>query len=352
MQINTTTRQAEIARRLRPVRLWLQSVILLLIIMVLVGGATRLTDSGLSITEWAPIRGVLPPFSQAQWMAEFAKYQTTTEFASINFNMTLAEFKPIYWWEWGHRFLGRLIGLVVVVPLVWFWVRGRLNSWLKPRLLLLLAMGASQGFIGWWMVQSGLVDRVDVSQIRLAVHLTMAFVIFAFAIWITQSLRLHTGQIVHGYTGIIAGLTVLALVQVFFGGLLAGMDGGMIHNTWPDMSGSFVPEGIGAAGSMMDDLTGNATTIQFVHRMLAYALAFGVLAHTVHVVAREPSTPHARRAIVLTLIVIMQASVGIVTLVQQVPVEWALLHQFGGLLVVAALVVHWRGLKPKDLTSL
>ena len=157
--------------------------------MVIVGGATRLTDSGLSITEWKPILGAIPPLSATDWQVAFEKYQQIPEYQQINQGMSLGEFKFIYWWEWGHRFLGRFIGLVFVIPLIYFWLTGRLEQHLKPKLLFLFALGGMQGFVGWWMVKSGLVDRVDVSQYRLATHLTIAFVIFAVALWIAQGLR-------------------------------------------------------------------------------------------------------------------------------------------------------------------
>jgi len=178
--------------RLRPVRWWLYIVALLVALIVLVGGATRLTDSGLSITEWAPISGIVPPLDAADWLAEFAKYQTTTEYQTINRDMSIDQFKIIFWWEWGHRFLARAIGLVVAVPLFVFWVTGRLDPWLKPALLGLLALGGLQGFIGWWMVKSGLVNRVDVSQIRLAIHLTTACIILTVTVWLARSIAPHS----------------------------------------------------------------------------------------------------------------------------------------------------------------
>ncbi len=170
------------------VRYWLYLICILVAAMVIVGGATRLTDSGLSITEWKPLLGIFPPISVADWLAEFEKYKLIPEYTQINKGMSLAEFKFIYWWEWAHRFLGRIIGFVFAIPLAFFWITKRLESGLKPRLLLLLALGGLQGFIGWWMVSSGLVERTDVSQYRLAIHLVIACIIFAYAMWIARNL--------------------------------------------------------------------------------------------------------------------------------------------------------------------
>ncbi|MEE9314823.1 MAG: COX15/CtaA family protein, partial [Rhizobiaceae bacterium] len=231
----------------RAVRLWLYGLAILIAIMVLVGGATRLTDSGLSITEWAPIRGFVPPFSAADWLGEFLAYQTTDEFKQQNSAMTIEEFKHIYWWEWGHRFLGRIIGLAILFPMIFFWVTGRLNSWLKVSVIILFLLVSFQGFLGWWMVKSGLVDRVDVSQIRLAVHLVTACILFAAVIWVARTIAPHTQD--NALSGTLQGglLVALVLVQIFLGGLVAGLDAGMAFNTWPRMNGAWIPDGLWAA---------------------------------------------------------------------------------------------------------
>jgi len=327
---------------LTPVRIWLVIVALVVAVMVLVGGATRLTDSGLSITEWAPISGAIPPLTKNDWVAAFLEYQVTTEFKTINKNMTLEEFKFIFWWEWGHRFLGRMIGLIFAIPLAWFWFTGRLTPWLKPRLLVLLALGGLQGFIGWWMVKSGLVGRVDVSQIRLAIHLTLACIIFAMTIWILRSITRHDGYALPGHSWQAALLFVLVLVQIFLGGLVAGLDAGMAFNTWPNMNGHFVPEGIWAIEPLWRNFVDNATTVQFVHRITAYVLWGVALLHAINLHRLVRSSTHSKRAIVLFLLITAQAVLGIITLVLQVPLEWGLLHQFGALVVLAFAVSHWR----------
>ncbi len=338
--------QTNLQDPMKPVRFWLYGVAFLVALMVLVGGATRLTDSGLSITEWAPISGAIPPLSPADWAAEFLKYQTTTEFQTINKDMNLEQFKVIYWWEWGHRFLGRLIGFAVIVPLIYFWVRKRLTPRLKPALVGLVILGGFQGFIGWWMVKSGLVDRVDVSQVRLAVHLTLACIIFVWTIWLARSVVRHSQGPIYGVTWQGGGLVVLVLVQVFIGGLVAGLDAGMAFNTWPKMDGSWVPGGLWTITPVWQNLTDNAMTVQFFHRIAAYVLWLATILHAIAVWKSAPGTTHARRAAFLAVLVSLQALLGIVTLMLQVPVSWALAHQSGAVVVLAFATAHWRALKP------
>ncbi|MEE9375544.1 MAG: COX15/CtaA family protein [Rhizobiaceae bacterium] len=332
----------------RSVRLWLYCLAVLVAGMVLVGGATRLTDSGLSITEWAPIRGFMPPLSLADWESEFIAYQTTAEFKQQNSLMTLDQFKMIYWWEWGHRFLGRITGLAVLLPMIFFWARGNLNRWLKPAVLFLFALVSFQGFLGWWMVKSGLADRVDVSQIRLAVHLVAACILLIAVIWVARSLARHTHSksLTGQWQG--GGLVLLVLIQIFLGGLVAGLDAGMAYNTWPTMNGEWVPEGMWILQPAWTNLTDNALTVQFVHRITAYFLWIVCLFHAVVVSRREPITTHGRRAWMLFLLVSVQALIGIMTLLLQVPISWGLFHQTGGIIVLAFATAHWRALKPKD----
>lgn len=347
-EFNLAVPQAQADMGLRPVRLWLYFTAFMVCVMVLVGGATRLTDSGLSITEWAPISGAIPPLSSADWALEFDRYKTTTEFQTINSAMTLAEFKVIFWWEWGHRFLGRLIGIVFAVPLIWFWLRGRLTAWLKPRLLFLLALGGLQGFIGWWMVRSGLFGRVDVAHERLAIHLTLACIILAYTLWLARSIRSHSAASVYGFGWQFGALLALLFAQIFIGGMLAGLDGGMAYNTWPDMNGAMVPDGVMSMTPWWMNYLHNTATIQFIHRLLAYALFFGVIVHAFQLHRSVAGTAHARRGYVLVALIFFQMCIGIVTLVLQVPMGWALLHQFGALVVLLMLVAHGRALTPRD----
>lgn len=336
----------------RAVRLWLYALAVLIAIMVLVGGATRLTDSGLSITEWAPIAGFIPPLNAAYWLSEFNAYKTTDEFKTQNFAMTMDEFKFIYWWEWGHRFLGRLIGLFILIPMIGFWAMGRLTPYLKKATVGIFLLVCFQGFLGWWMVKSGLVDRVDVSQIRLAVHLTTALILLGFVVWVARTLAEHTEEPAPQFTTQAAGLAAFVLLQIFVGGLVAGLDAGMAYNTWPSMNGEMVPANIWAASPWWANLTDNAVMVQFLHRTTAYLLWAAVLIHAVILYRALPGTTHMRRAWLLFGLITVQAVMGIATLVMQVPLYWALAHQFGGVVVLAVAVAHWRALDPASRVQL
>ena len=329
----------------RAVRIWLYVICFMVFCMVLVGGATRLTDSGLSITEWEPIHGIVPPLSHEEWMEEFDKYRQIPEYQQINKGMSLTEFQFIYWWDWGHRFLGRIIGFAFAIPLIYFWASGRLEQRLKPRLLFLLALGGLQGFIGWWMVASGLVDRVDVSQYRLAVHLTLACIIFAYALWLARGLAPHSTEggefALRSFAPV---FTLAVLVQIFLGGLVAGLDAGLAFNDWPTMDGQAIPGGLLILDPWWVNFFENPKTVQFVHRTSGYLLLLLALLQWVMTARAETPDPHQRRAALLFWLVVGQALIGVVTLVLQVPLSWALLHQGGAVVVLAFAVMHWRAL--------
>jgi len=319
----------------RIIRLWLYSVALLIFAMVLVGGATRLTESGLSIVEWKPVTGTVPPLSESAWQAEFDKYKTIPQFQQRNSAMTLDEFKTIFWWEWTHRLMGRVIGAAFLLPFLFFLARGRIGS-LRGRLWGIFALGALQGAVGWWMVASGLADRLEVSQYRLATHLILACVIFVAVLWTALQLsgrpaiaappRLRTGAL---------ALLVLTLFQVYLGALVAGLRAGLIYNTWPLIDGHLVPE----ASRLFHDvpwwrnLFENTLTVQFNHRMTAYLLLALALIHLVDVARTAPRALPLAAA--LAGAIVLQAALGIVTLLQQVPIDLALAHQAGAMIVLA-----------------
>ena len=322
------------------IRLWLFAVAALVVAIVIVGGATRLTESGLSITEWKPVLGALPPLNEAQWLAEFEKYRQIPQYSLVNKGMSLDEFKVIYWWEWGHRLLGRVIGLAFVIPLLGFWAAGRIDRVLAPRLLALLALGAAQGVLGWYMVMSGLVDRVSVSQYRLAAHLTLAVVIFAAIVWVALGIGRARGRVTATRAGQVAlALLGLVLLQIAAGGFVAGLRAGMGYNTWPLIDGAIIPAGLGVMEPWWRNLFENALTVQFVHRMLAYALVLAALGNVAVLWAREPSALRSS-AMLVAAAVLAQSAIGIATLLAQVPMDLALAHQAGGVLVVAAAVWH------------
>src|SRR5713226_6668106 len=235
---------AQQASPTRAVRWWLFGVATLIAIMVLVGGATRLTESGLSIVEWKPVTGTLPPFTQEQWAQAFEGYKAIPQYRELNAGMSLAEFRTIFWWEWSHRLLGRMIGVVYLLPFLWFLWRGVLNAELKRRLWLIFGLGALQGAVGWWMVASGLSQRVEVSQYRLATHLVLALLIFACIVWTLRRLASRPSLLASSrlkITGV--ALLVLTFVQLYLGALVAGLRAGKVYNTWPIIAGAFVQSG-------------------------------------------------------------------------------------------------------------
>lgn len=339
---------ARIVRNRALIRWWLYGVCLLVLAMVVVGGATRLTESGLSITEWKPIHGVIPPLSEMEWEEELEKYRQIPEYQLINKGMSLEEFKVIFWWEWGHRLLGRFIGVAFFIPMAVFWVQGRIEPWLKPRLVVGLFLGGLQGAIGWWMVASGLVDRVDVSQYRLATHLTLACVIFGYLFWIAR--RLAPGDAAPNEERSAlwdSGAVVLGLVfvQIFLGGLVAGLNAGLTFNTWPLMDGQIVPSGLFLMNPVWLNFFENVMTVQFQHRMTAYLLVAAVLYLLVRTLRTGGSGAARRPVFHLAGFVALQLVFGILTLVGQVPLDMALLHQAFAVFVLAGAVDYLVALK-------
>ena len=335
------------ARSRRLIRLWLYGVAALILALVVVGGATRLTESGLSITEWKPIHGIVPPLSEAQWQEEFDLYRQIPQYQLLNKGMSLSEFQTIYWWEWAHRFLARSVGFAFAIPLAFFWLTGRIEPWLKPRLVGLLVLGGLQGAIGWWMVASGLVERTEVSQYRLAVHLTMACIIFASTLWIAKGLsprRIEAPPTNHS-AKVGALLVALALLQIYLGGLVAGLNAGLSFNTWPLMDGQIVPANLLAMSPVWRNFFENVMTVQFTHRCGAYLLFTVAVLHAIAARRLAPGSRHAKMATHLAGLVTLQAALGITTLLLQVPIGWALLHQAGALFVLGAAVFHARELK-------
>ena len=322
-------------------------VALLVVMMVAVGGVTRLTDSGLSITEWKPILGAIPPLSDADWQIAFDKYKQIPEYRDVNAGMDLAGFKAIFWWEWIHRFLGRFIGLVFAIPLLIFWVRGQIPTGYHWRFVGLFLLGGLQGFIGWYMVQSGLTERVDVSQYRLALHLCTAFLILAGVLWCLWSLRPDKGEIyfanLPAFTGTLAwGLTLLIFCQVALGAFVAGTKAGLTYTTWPLMDGEFIPEGLYSLTPWYLSAWEDHLTIQFNHRMMAYALLV-LTAIQVWRTWDADNDAVSRSAIWLAVLTVGQAVLGIWTLVSvdgAIPIGLGVAHQTLAAIVFAASVWH------------
>jgi cytochrome c oxidase assembly protein subunit 15 len=312
------------------VRLWLYTMAFLVFCMVIVGGATRLTDSGLSITEWRPLLGAIPPLNEADWLAAFEKYKLIPEYQIQNSGMALAEFKFIYWWEWAHRFLGRFIGVAFALPLIYFTFTRRIERTLWPKLLALFILGGAQGALGWYMVSSGLVGRIDVSQYRLAAHLTLASLIFAAIIWVAKGVGRKRQYPSSSDDWFAILLVALILLQIAAGGFVAGLDAGQGYATWPKMDGQWIPSGLWAMAPGWKNVFENAMTVQFNHRVLAYV----VLLATIIQVWRSFTLP----AMFLAYAVFSQACLGILTLLLHVPLAAALVHQAGAMVVLALAV--------------
>ncbi len=329
------------------VEAWLWAVAVLVFAMIVVGGATRLTDSGLSITEWKPILGAIPPLSDADWQIAFEKYKQIPEYALVNKGMALSEFKVIYWWEWSHRFLGRIIGLAFALPLFVFWMRGRLRSHQPLKLAGVLALGALQGAFGWYMVASGLSVRVDVSQYRLALHLTTAFAIFSLLVWLALDERAHRlGAIANGPAAapgvkrLAAILVGLVLVQVVLGAFVAGLKAGLVYNTWPDMDGQWFPSDYWFESAPHLSVFESHAAVQFNHRVTAYLLVAAVLVQAALMLKRPADDAIRRSGLILLLAVFAQMVLGIATLLAHVPLHLGLMHQGGGAIVLGIAVWH------------
>ncbi len=323
----------------RAVAFWLLACCALLFAMVVVGGVTRLTHSGLSIVEWQPIVGALPPLDDAAWQETFGKYKQMPEYRLVNPGINLEGFKSIFWWEYVHRLLGRLIGAAFLLPLLWFALRGKIDRGLTWKFAVIFGLGALQGALGWYMVKSGLVDNPRVSQYRLTAHLGLAFLIYAAMLWVALDLlfpRTHPGAVSAGLRRFAAALAVLIFVMVLSGGLVAGIRAGLAYNTFPLMNGRLVPQEIFSLDPWYLNFFSNMATVQFDHRLIAWLLAFLVPWFWLRV-RREAASGRARLAAHLLLAALaLQIALGIATLLLAVPVPLAAAHQAGALLVFSA----------------
>lgn len=327
---------------------WLFLCCALVAAMVVVGGVTRLTHSGLSIAEWKPVVGTLPPLTEAQWQDEFARYMQTPEYQKVNQGMTLEGFKPIFWWEYAHRLLGRLIGLVFLVPLLVFVARRRIPPGYARGLAAVFVLGGLQGAMGWYMVKSGLVDDPHVSQFRLTAHLGLAFLIFAAMFWVGLSMVFPRGSAVAAPLRRFAyALAALVFVMAMTGGFVAGIRAGLAFNTFPLMNGSLVPAGIWSIDPWWRNFFWNMATVQFDHRLIAWSLAFLVPLLWWKLGAADglPQRAQVARHLLLGMLVI-QITLGILTLLLVVPVPLAAAHQGGALLLFAAALNLAHSLRP------
>ena len=317
----------------RSVRIWLAICSLLVIIMVWIGGYTRLTNAGLSITEWKPIIGIMPPLTEKIWLEEQVKYKNTPEYKKINFDISLHEFKRIYLIEYGHRFFGRLIGIVFIIPFIYFLVRKKLQKNTVIALLIALLLGCLQGFIGWYMVQSGLIDQPYVSQYRLASHLLLATLIF-MVLWWQVSSSINNVKVAKSIVILSKIIMILIILQIFIGGLVAGLKAGLIYNTFPLMDGQVVPEGLFNISPLWKNFFENVTTVQFMHRTLGIIiLIFAMVIYRMHRTILSG---------VMLAIVISQVLLGIFTLIYCIPIILASLHQLTAFIVLATIILYYK----------
>lgn len=329
----------------RAIRIWLMVIFALLVAMIALGGATRLTGSGLSITEWRPVTGALPPMDAASWQAEFAKYQQIPQFSLENPDMDLAGFRQIYWWEWTHRQLGRVIGLVWALGFAVFWLSKRIPAGWTGRLLLPGLLGGLQGAIGWWMVSSGLGEgMVRVASYRLALHLGLAFAILGLITWYVLLLGRTQAELLRARRagedklfGMSTGLMHLAFVQILIGALVAGIDAGRQYTGWPTMGGEWVPAAIWDGALGWRNLFENPALVQFVHRCVGYLLAVYVL--VVWLRARRSPHPVTRGAFsVMAVAALVQVVLGIMNVIHGAPLGEALAHQLGAVALFAFII--------------
>ena len=323
----------------RSIRIWLVSVMALIAAIIVVGGITRLTGSGLSMVDWRPIFGILPPITDSQWLDVFTAYKNSPEYLKVNQGMNLSQFKFIFFWEYLHRIMGRLIGLSALIPFIYFSIKGRLNSDFKKNWLLVIGLIICQGFMGWYMVKSGLVDRPSVSHFRLASHLVLALIIFSLVLWQYLKERYNGIKITNKLKKPLLFIVCFSWLQIIFGAFTAGLDGGKYYNTYPKMGSEWLPESAFMFdGGIIGNIINNPIMIQWIHRWLAVLLIVGCV-----YLAREcmdsnrPSLQYS--GLLLVAVLFFQFILGISTLLSNVWIPVAVLHQFGGLLLVSSLVL-------------
>ena len=351
--LTASTASAASARSDRAVGLWLLACAVMILAMAVIGAITRLTESGLSIMEWAPLSGVVPPLSENEWQRVFALYQQIPEYREINKGMSLAEFKTIFWWEYVHRLWGRLIGVAFAVPFFWFLLRRRLRPEMVPHLVAMFVLGGLQGGLGWYMVASGFAARVDVSQYRLVAHLAAAAAIYAYVLWGAISLLVpspapsrdarsaHLRRLLAGYGGLVA-------VTMAAGGFVAGLDAGFVYNTFPLMDGRLVPADYGILRPWFVNPVENVAAVQFDHRVLAALTAAAALGLWLHA-RRLDLAPAARAACTgILAATAAQFALGVAALLLVVPVWLGALHQAGAFVLLGLVVLALRLLRPTE----
>jgi cytochrome c oxidase assembly protein subunit 15 len=317
------------------IRLWLIFMIILIVSIVGVGGLTRLTDSGLSITAWELFSGILPPFTSEKWDFYFNEYKQIPEFKILNFDMTLDEFKVIFYWEWGHRILARFIGLFSIIPLIFIFLSIKRDFFYEKKYYSIFLLICFQGFIGWFMVSSGLVDNTDVSHYRLALHLSIAFFILSVVFWfLLENLQIKKNKDKIS-TSFLSIFLFFLILQIILGAFLAGLDGGLIYNTWPDMNGKFIPTDINKIDLLKISSSSNPTVIQFYHRLVAYLIIFLlIILNYVYYYKKIPMN----NINILNIAIFIQVLLGIITLMTGVEIKYASVHQLGSIFVLLSFL--------------
>lgn len=333
------------------IRYWLYSVICLCLLIVMVGGATRLTGSGLSITQWQPINGIIPPLNHVSWEAEFTKYKQIAQFQQLNATINLAEFKNLYWWEWSHRLLARIIGVLALLPLFVcgiYFVKGKRRVPYLPYFFILPILVAIQGIIGWWMVYSGLNGSTltSVSQYRLAIHMVCASSIIMFTTYLVGNFIDYKEKAAPKIIQKIATIfSFFILMQLYFGALVAGSHAGFSYNTWPLLDNQIIPTNLWLLKPWWHNLFENILTIQFIHRSFAYIIFLLALFNVILCLKLTKNSAHFVRSIILFVMICSQILFGILTLIWRVPIAMGLLHQFFALLLLVFSVLNWRATK-------
>ena len=317
------------------IRLWLIFMIILIVSIVGVGGLTRLTDSGLSITAWELFSGILPPFTSEKWNFYFNEYKQIPEFKILNFDMTLDEFKVIFYWEWGHRILARFIGLFSIIPLIFIFLSIKRDFFYEKKYYSIFLLICFQGFIGWFMVSSGLVDNTDVSHYRLALHLSIAFFILSVVFWfLLENLQIKKNKDKIS-TSFLSIFLFFLILQIILGAFLAGLDGGLIYNTWPDMNGKFIPTDINKIDLLKISSSSNPTVIQFYHRLVAYLIIFLLIVlNYIYYYKKIPMN----NIYILNIAIFIQVLLGIITLMTGVEIKYASVHQLGSIFVLLSFL--------------
>jgi len=319
----------------RFIEIWLYSMFILVFLIVAVGGLTRLTDSGLSITEWELFKGILPPLTDSKWLFYFDEYKKIPEYVEINYNMTLSEFKVIYYWEYGHRILARLIGLFSIIPMIYLFFKfkkERKNIFKYSVIFILICV---QGFVGWFMVSSGLIENTDVSHYRLALHLSLALTILSIIFWfIMETIKISPFKKKFN-NSFLNFFFILIILQIVLGAFLAGMDGGLIYNSWPDMNGNFLPNDISNIDLFLYSSLDNPSVVQFYHRFTAYLLFISLLFLNYYTYRTKIDF---KPVLILNIAIFVQIILGIITLITGVKITYASLHQLGSVFVLTSFL--------------